>query len=40
MNNKIEKLNLHEHNKVAYEKVKKSFQVNNRCCVIHPTGTG
>ena len=40
MNNKIEKLNLHKHNKVAYEKVKKSFQVNNRCCVIHPTGTG
>ena len=40
MNNKIEQLNLHEHNKVAYEKVKKSFQVNNRCCVIHPTGTG
>ena len=40
MNNKIEKLNLHEHNKIAYEKVKKFFLVNNRCCVIHPTGTG
>lgn len=40
MNNKIEKLNLHEHNKIAYEKVKTFFQVNNRCCVIHPTGTG
>lgn len=33
-------IELYEHNKDAYEKVKGMFQNENRCSVIHPTGTG
>lgn len=36
----MEKLDLHEHNRIAYEKVKEAFLTQDRCCVIHPTGTG
>ena len=36
----MNELDLHEHNRVAYEKVKNGFLTSNRCCVVHPTGTG
>ena len=36
----MNELDLHEHNRIAYEKVKNGFLTSNRCCVVHPTGTG
>lgn len=33
-------ITLFDHNKIAYEKVNKMFETKNKCCVIHPTGTG
>lgn len=32
--------NLLPHNKEAYEKVMKAFEMTNRTCVVQPTGTG
>lgn len=34
------KLNLYEHNQIAYEKVKKLLESDRKATVIHPTGTG
>lgn len=34
------KLNLYEHNQIAYEKVKKLLESDRKAAVIHPTGTG
>lgn len=31
---------LYSHNKIAYQKVIKAFEVGDRTCVVHPTGTG
>jgi superfamily II DNA or RNA helicase len=28
------------HNKIAYQKVVKAFEISDRTCVVHPTGTG
>lgn len=36
----MNELDLHEHNRIGYEKVKNGFLTSNRCCVVHPTGTG
>ena len=33
-------IELYEHNKIAYEKTLKMLEERNKCCVIHPTGTG
>ena len=33
-------IKLYEHNKEAYENVKKHLENSNKTCVIHPTGTG
>ena len=33
-------IKLYDHNKEAYEKVRKHFENSNKTCVIHPTGTG
>ncbi len=33
-------IELYEHNKEAYDKVIKSFEEDNKCCIIHPTGSG
>ncbi len=33
-------IQLYEHNKKAYDNVRKTFETENRTCVIHPTGTG
>lgn len=33
-------LDLYKHNAEAYEKVKYMFEKENRCAIIHPTGTG
>ena len=33
-------MELLEHNKNAYEAVKKAFGTGNKTCVVHPTGTG
>ena len=35
----MNELDLHEHNRIGYEKVKNGFLISNRCCVVHPTGT-
>ena len=34
------RIQLLQHNKVAYQKVIKTFEYTNRTCVVHPTGTG
>ena len=31
---------LYKHNKFAYEQVKSMFQTQQKCCVVHATGTG
>jgi len=31
---------LYKHNKIAYEKVEKMFEKENRVAVVHPTGSG
>lgn len=33
-------IELFKHNKLAYENVINIFKNNNRCCIIHPTGSG
>lgn len=33
-------IELYKHNKVAYEKVEKMFETENRVAVVHPTGSG
>lgn len=33
-------MKIYEHNRVAYNNVKETFEKFNRTCVIHPTGTG
>lgn len=33
-------MEIYKHNLEAYEKVKELFKTENRCCVVHPTGTG
>ena len=34
------RIQLLQHNKIAYQKVIKTFETTNRTCVVHPTGTG
>lgn len=36
----MKKLQLYPHNQTAYEKVMKAFEISNRTCICHPTGTG
>ena len=40
MNTEKNKLELYEHNKIAYEKLVERLKVSNKTCIIHPTGTG
>ena len=34
------RIQLLQHNKIAYQKIIKTFESTNRTCVVHPTGTG
>ena len=34
------RVQLYDHNKIAYQKVTKAFETSDRTCVVHPTGTG
>ena len=36
----MSEMNLYSHNKIAYEKVRKMFETENRVCIVHATGTG
>ena len=33
-------INLYEHNQKAYDKMKNMIKEREKCCIIHPTGTG
>ena len=36
----MRKIDLYEHNRVAYEKAERMLQEEGKAAIIHPTGTG